>query len=344
MEITDVNSLEWFTPLIEQVRAELKRVLQEGPDQRPALRDEIASIDAMIKGWSESLAKPTLSPQVRAALETDFEAALAKRQQRERRVEDISHRVEQSEVQVEPADVLHRLNRLADVLASSNLTAANLELSMHIDRISCYSDGRVVQRTCKLGAIPEMAELLEQPTNGVQREPAAQPDSSCIPSKIRRRTRLRVNDLDRDEEELDAAVEYVADPGRFAGLPDEWFWVDHFAVPERESWAESHALEVAEYRLSHRASIAQTAAHFGKSPPTIGEALKFAKKQGVDATGKALQLPRGRQFVATRAKEVVAYKRDHGGTLEEIAAHFDVCVSTIQKSLRAEACPVTEGD
>jgi hypothetical protein len=45
-------------------------------------------------------------------------------------------------------------------LARNNPTLGNLELSMHIDRIDCYDDGKVVLRTCKLGAV-RGCELIE---------------------------------------------------------------------------------------------------------------------------------------------------------------------------------------
>jgi hypothetical protein len=70
-------------------------------------------------------------------------------------------------------DVLSRVEKLADVLAANNPTMGNLELSFHIDRIDCFSDGRVEMRTCKLGALTGAADLVADYDGGQARVVAA---------------------------------------------------------------------------------------------------------------------------------------------------------------------------
>ncbi len=64
---------------------------------------------------------------------------------------------------VDAQQVVDRLNRLAEVLAAQNPSHTNLELSLHIDAIRCYQDGRVVVRTCKLGGLAGSTDLLARP-------------------------------------------------------------------------------------------------------------------------------------------------------------------------------------
>jgi hypothetical protein len=47
-----------------------------------------------------------------------------------------------------------------EILAAENPTRGNLELSLHIDSIRCFRGGRVVMRTCKLGALDGVAKLV----------------------------------------------------------------------------------------------------------------------------------------------------------------------------------------
>jgi len=56
--------------------------------------------------------------------------------------------------------VLDRLHCLSAVLAGGNPSALNVELALHIDRIAYYEGGRVVVRTCRLGALAAAANLV----------------------------------------------------------------------------------------------------------------------------------------------------------------------------------------
>src|SRR4051812_107710 len=56
--------------------------------------------------------------------------------------------------------------------------------------------------------------------------------------KPRRLTRRRASLGNGPDEELKARAIWATDPGRFAGLDEQWFEEHKFQVPERQSWAE----------------------------------------------------------------------------------------------------------
>jgi hypothetical protein len=68
--------------------------------------------------------------------------------------------------------------------------------------------------------------------------------------------------------------------------------------------------------------------------PTIKQSLKFAKEKGVDATGAALKLPRGRRFAVKNAEAVAAYVAKFNATIKAAAEYFNVSEPTISKALR----------
>ena len=136
---------------------------------------------------------------------------------------------------IDPQQVVERLGRLDDVLASNNPTLGNLELSLHIDRIECYSDGRVVMRTCKLGVLADVGPLLTENMEIAGEAPIKESSERVRP---RRRARLRTDGHGDHRDDLKAAAYMAADPDRFDGLPDKWFWSDQFQMPDSPtSWA-----------------------------------------------------------------------------------------------------------
>jgi hypothetical protein len=62
---------------------------------------------------------------------------------------------------LDESEVLARIHTLSDVLANNNPTRGNLELSPHIDRITCSRDGSVELRVCKLGSLPDVIDMLD---------------------------------------------------------------------------------------------------------------------------------------------------------------------------------------
>jgi hypothetical protein len=284
MQVHDLEATEWFAPLMIEVQRELDRIAAGRPDLRPALEQEWRDLEDKKRGWSQSLAKPDLGPALRAAVEAEFEAALVRQQEIERQQAECDQHRQQVDQVVDPRQVVDRLDRLSEILAGSDPTMANLELSLHIDGITCFQDGRVIVRTCKLGALAPASGLLANPapTAVVPASPSGDGTPRATP---RRRARLRVAD-GGDERDLRAAAQAAACVHRFSGLDPAWFWEDTFQVPARACWSDQHAEEVAGVRRREGLTVAKLATHFGKSIPTIREALKKAERlaiSGADA-------------------------------------------------------------
>jgi DNA invertase Pin-like site-specific DNA recombinase len=324
----DVESLEWLRPLVEEVRAELASCATNEPDQQATLQQELKDLAAKQTGWSISLAKADLSPTLRTAIEADWEAAVVRQQEIERLLAEHEHHQEHLAEIVDPEQVVDRLNRLPEILALNNPTLGNLELSLHIDRIDCLDDGKVIMRTCKLGALAGAADLLAVDTSPAMAEEAD--GNGTLRAAPRRRTRLRVDAGPDGGVDLRAAADTAADPHRFASLDERWFWEDVFHVPEKTCWAKDHAAEVAQLRAAEL-TMEKLALHFGKTVPTIRSALRYAAY----ADESVAQLPRKmlrRRWHEDHAAEVAAKKAENLGT-DELAAYFGKSDTTIRAAL-----------
>ena len=195
----NVQQPSWLPELMELVRRELSRLTENQHDQRPALEQEVKVLDGKIKGWSESMAKPDLTTALRTAIESDWSVALERRQEIENILTEREAQSEQADRIVDESEVLRRLEQLADVLADNNPTMGNLHLSLHIDRIVCAPDGKVVMRSCKLGTLTEAVEIFaNMDDNGDA--------SGNIPKQTRgtprRRGRLRVGYCEEDDRNM----------------------------------------------------------------------------------------------------------------------------------------------
>jgi hypothetical protein len=258
----------WLPELTEQVQVALDQRTAGKVDQRPALEQELEQIRENVQGWNASLAKPKLPDAVREAVEKQWGAAAERQQEIQAELAQLTQDGVRAEQLVEPEQVVHRVERLADVLAAADPTRGNLELSLHIDRITCFHDDRVQLRMCKLGILPDAVELLAMPV-----VKTTVPKKKEGEGRARRRGKLRVVEDDA-EVDLRAQADFVADVDRFAGLSDQWFWIDEFKIPESSSWASENAERVFRRRKAERLSFAKLAEEFGVTPPTIGAAVR----------------------------------------------------------------------
>ncbi len=286
-----------------------------------------------VQGWSLTLAKPDLSLAVRGVVEKDMEAAASRLQELEGQLAEAEALRRQARAVVDAQRVVDRLNRLADVLAEHNPSRANLELSLHIEAIRCFGDGRVVVRTCKLGALAGSTDLLARPAEATSNDGAG--DGAAMAARPRRRSVRRVGDGEGRQAELQAAAHRAADVDRFAGLDPEWFWEDSFQVQRKKSWAEEHAQEVAALR-AQGVTMEALAEHFEKSKPTVRAALRHARSQGVSA-GVPVKVRR-RRWEEDHAGEVVRLHQQ-GKTIAELTRHFGKSEPTIRKALLYAAQP-----
>lgn len=319
----------WFPKLVDDVRQEVVRRTEAQSDPRPAWERECQDLEAQIVGWSQSLAKADLPSAVRSMLETQLESALARKSELECCCAEYANRKARVEQILDPQAVVTQLNRLHEVLATHDPTRTNLELCLFIDRIDCHPDGRVVLRTCKLGALPEAVDLLVVPDRtGGQ---AAGDDARIGQARPRRRARLRTDPFADDKIDLEAAAHRAADPERFAGLAEHWFWEDVFQIPVRTCWAEDYAAAIAELRAKGK-THEQLAVLFGVAVPTIRKALTIAAKTDAAVSALPKKMPRAR-WQDLHFQEVGALRRQ-GCSLKDLCRHFGRSEPLIRAALR----------
>ncbi len=289
---------DWLGPLMAEVRAELKALSSQTPDQRQGLQAELGDLRGQMNGWMQSLGKRDLPQALRQALEHQYQGAAERAQLIETQMQGLDGRSARLEEVLDTQGAIDVLARLEDGLGTTNTTEGNFELSLHIDRIDVHADETIIMRTCKLGAFAGAAELLSAAT------PTTSVSSNSVPAsryrvKSRRRSRLR---LGGGGQPIGSATGVggapagtapdpsdelrVTDPGRFAQLPDKWFWEDQLPVERRVTWAKAHAAEVVTLRRadSKRWSLRALAEHFGVSKPTIQNVLRKASPAGIPQT------------------------------------------------------------
>ncbi|MFL5330266.1 MAG: hypothetical protein ACJ8C4_15300 [Gemmataceae bacterium] len=319
----------WFSELLGLINVAVQRRSNTLPDRRSVLHDEALQLKSQIRGWSLSLANNELSPMVRRRIEVDMGNSLTRLTDIETEIEHQNALAANSTIEISTNDVADRLNRLADTLAAEDPTRTNLELSLHIDRVIAFKDGRVVVRTCRLGALAEAIDpLVDSPARSTQHLSAADGTRKSIP---RRRARLRVSSFDEDGNCLDDAAYFVSDVHRFAGLGPEWFVEDVFQIPEPTFWAKENAAAVGSRRkagLTHQ----ELSKEFGVSPPTIRHALRIASETDEALRNGPRKMDRVR-WPEEHYQEVAAL-RHQGKSLKELMEHFHKSQPLISRALR----------
>jgi DNA invertase Pin-like site-specific DNA recombinase len=324
-----VTEPDWLTPLIADVRQEVACVTTSEPRMAVAWEQELKGLQAKQSGWALSLANPDLNSSIRAMIESEWEKAIVRQQELEGLLADREHSQERLDETVDCQKVLDRLGRLPEVLALNNPTRANLELSLHIDRIDCFQDGKVVMRTCKLGALAGAVEMLARNDQSDSAQGATTADYSvCGTAQAtpRRRARLRVD----GGADVKAAVNTAADPNRFAGLDDRWFWEDVFEIPEKVWPFQEMAIKVAIQRLAGK-THEELAAEFSVTVPTIRKALAHAAETDERFRDMPQKMPRSR-WHEDNALTVAAKKAEGLGT-NELVAFFKKSDTTIRAAL-----------
>lgn len=326
--VTCSGSASFLDELIPLVQAALQNLNANRQDRRPALEAERRQVEDTICGLTLSLSKPDLLGSVRAEIEGAFGTAIERREQIaiEQTVEET--RLRAAQLAITKDDIIERLGRLEDVVGNADPTRTNLELSLHIDRITCFHDGRVQMRHCKLGAMPMVQDLL----SGDGGDPVQAQGGNA-----RRRTRLRIIDDEVDEETTESLVDFATDLDRFAGLGDEWFWIEDLTVPARSlSWPEANAERVFLRRQQSRLPYSALALEFEVSPPTIGAAIRYYLATHPGARDEVV-LPRGGKRrpkfnLAAFADECRALY-EAGWPKEKLADKYGCSPPTIAKAL-----------
>src|SRR5581483_986398 len=145
------------------------------------------------------------------------------------------------------------------------------------------------------------------------------------------RARLRTDPLASNASELKDSAHFAADPNRFAGVGDQWFWTECLQIPAKTCWASEHAAAVAKERAAG-ATLEQLAVKFKKTVPTIRDALRRAA-QADPATGELPRKMPRRRWAVDHAAEVADLKHQ-GLSVDETAAKLGKSDTTIREALR----------
>jgi DNA invertase Pin-like site-specific DNA recombinase len=320
-----------FQELVEQVQREYDKLMDSSPDQDASL--EIRRQDCQTKRDSLllSLGKSTLDSAVRELVEQQLAAVIGELRQVEADLTVSSARLDRFSRIVTAEQVADKLTHLSSILASGNVPAINLQLAHHIQSITADENGVVRIRTCKLGNLAEISDMFknEISAGACELAPAIEGIQAGSPLRLRRRDTQTAYDEDED---ADAANEFATDPKRFSGLGPEWFWIDEFKMPKREKWAATNAMQVAQSRLDNPCSLEKLAARFDKTKPTILDALRIAKQNGLDAF---IDTRRTRPNWARDNCQVVKLFLSNAGTsLSQAAVHFGKSEKWISQALK----------
>ncbi len=338
MEDERVRNLPWLPELRDEIQQALNSQAASAPDIRPALEHERQQLEEAALRMVDILGQSQAAPAVRLEIEADYNKALERRNDIDVQLAGQDSDDARRQTIVDPRQVIERVDHLADVLAKNNPTLGNLELSMHIDRIVCHPDGKVLMRTCKLGTLPDAIDVLAtapEVTDGQTRSAAVNGKAKARP---RRRTRLRTDNTDDDKVDMRALADFAADPNRFSGLGDEWFWIDIFQVPgPRVPWYVEHAEAVFKRRQEKKLSYDELAREFGTSKPTAMAAVRHFLETHPEAVD-AVELSAGgsrrkRMDVAPIADEVRKLWWDDNWSKQQLGVKYSCATTTIDRAL-----------
>tara|TARA_E500000305_G_scaffold78256_2_gene63903 strand:- start:478 stop:1716 length:1239 start_codon:yes stop_codon:yes gene_type:complete len=284
----DIDSLinsHWYPVILNEIQQEMDELLKNDSDRENSLLHEIERIADQKKGWMISLSDPNLPQSIRDEIHLDYQRAESRERDIKLQLERRQKREEYMTELLDPELVLESLNRLDEVLAGENATRGNLELSLHIDRIECFTDGHVTMRLCRLGPLPRCIEFMKH--NSSNSEGKGQPDTFDGPpvhqGTPRRRAKLRVESIGPEGKELESAAAFATDPERFTGIGPEWFEEIEFDVPHEKHWYQIYASEVFHRRQEKELSFAKLAKKFGVTPPTVRAAVEYYLETHPDA-------------------------------------------------------------
>ena len=298
-------------------------------DSRPAIKAKLAEIDEQIKGWTQSLGYPGIPNEVRRSIELEFDEAIETKSDLEESLSELDYMFQAQSFRLDTKDVLKKMERLSEILAASNPSLVNIELSLHIDKILCKPDGTVTVRFCKLGLagmeVVNAIGLVGVNNNVVQSTDGEDPQA-CKP---RRRARLSASSNLYSAWDLESLAHWATDPHRFEGMDDCWFEEVTFVRPEQKSWSEEHAIAVCEMRMTGM-THQQLADHFGVTIPTIRKALKIGQKLDPKFKAAPRKMARAR-WHEDNARTV--FETSKSMLMKEMVKHFGKSDVTLRKAL-----------
>lgn len=338
MTVKEIRSLGWFQELLSDIQQEVTRRQSQPDCTQAALADEAKQLQDQQHGWTMSLANANLPPETRRLLEQQIQNAAERLREIEARQHEQQADARRQKTLIDPIAVCDRLGRLEEVLATHNPSLGNIELSLHIDCIDCFPEGRVVLRTCRLGVLAEAIDFL-----AIDERPDSAPETleeGVRQVQPRRRSRRRIGGDAEPTEELKSLALWSTDPDRFANLDERWFEEHEFSIPESNGWYCSHAADVATKR-AEGLSFEELASHFGCTVPTIRKALRHAVQLDPELTHLLEKKPR-RRWHEDHSNEVAELVRQ-GLSVPAIARRFGKSEPTIRKAVEfASQSPVRE--
>ena len=309
---------------------------QQATSRLPQLEATLEGLEQQIRGWAETLSKTDLHRRMREDLERKSSDAYQKIEAIEQSIAESAAEEHVLDLAVQSEEVRESLARLHEGVAADCPTRANLELSMHIDKIECFDDGRVLSRICKLGSSPLAIQWFGGNSKDVNfNDKCAAEEAYSV--KPRRRAILRLEAEDGDFDALLDRIHTATDPNRFAGLPEHWFWVDEYQMPEKTAWVHENAERVlARYQeidaAGKKPSLNAIAKEFGKSRPTISRALDIATENSNGEKPKHRREPKTVKGNA-QLESTIADMHDAGKLNKEIAEALGLGRSTVTKAL-----------
>ncbi|QDV52165.1 Sigma-70, region 4 [Gimesia fumaroli] len=277
MDIDSLTNSHWYPVILREIQQEMNKLLKDDSGREGSLLHEIECIADQKKGWMISLSDPKLPQSIRDEIHLDYQRAESRERDIKLQLERRQKREQYMSELLNPELVLESLNRLDDVLAGENATRGNLELSLHIDRIECFTDGHVKMKLCRLGPLPHCIEFMKHNSSKPEGEEQSDmldgpPEHQATP---RRRAKLRVESIGPEGKELESAAAFATDPERFTGIGPEWFEEIEFDVPHEKHWYQIYASEVFHRRQEKELSYAKLAKEFDVTPPTVRAAVEY---------------------------------------------------------------------
>jgi hypothetical protein len=316
-----------FQELMEAVQTQYEQLQPDTSSLQAGLETERESLEDQRRGLGHSLSNPKLDSKVRRMLEDNLSDICGRLQEIEQKLIEIGSADVQKETALNPEVVAEQLSRLSELLDGENAPATNVMLSQHIAAIECEPNGRVVVRSCLLGALANPDQIASSLPQAGQ----SAPDDKTRTG--RRRTRRTIDAAFDDEDEADAANDFAVDLNRYEGLGPEWFTDDAFQIPDNRPWFQAHAKEVAEYRLEHRSTIEELREEFKKCRPTIYKALRFAKDEcGIDAMGIDISISKRKNWSRENAQQVIDFFSQPGASMKAAEKYFGKSQPTISKA------------
>lgn len=323
------DRLPWFRELQELVQAELDRVGESRLLHRPAIEKEIDNIKSCQQGWLLSLSNPRLPPETRAMIENEMAVAGTRLKELEDILSSMNAVDRSSRSIVDAGAIADRLARLSEVLSCENASRINVELARHIDTIRCYSDGKVVVRTCKLGALA----LEDHASEFFASTDTTRPEANDVRRGRPRKRGVRRLETEDAGAELRHEAHWAADVNRFANLGEDWFWEDEYIIPEASFWSKENALAVAKLKIDgDHMTNDRLAEHFSVTLPTIRRALRHAAEQDPSLKPLLGKIARTR-WEDLNYREVHQIKVEKEMSVKMLCSHFGVSEPTVRKAL-----------